>query len=227
MSPLWPKLEKIHLTTNMHAIHDPVFSDTVLCIGEDWHFYEYRSFDEAVDITTEQYPIEFLNTLHPSGLPPHCLVLKVNSPIILLRNLDPTSGLCNGTRLICKAFSRNVIDAEIFVGHHKGERVFIPRIPLQPSPSDKYPFHFRRKQFAIKLCFAMTINKAQGQTLHKVGIFLPNSVFSHGQLYVALSRAKKREDVTVAISPQNSTDECWRETKNIVCYDILRFAGIM
>ncbi|KAK9663635.1 hypothetical protein RND81_O263900 [Saponaria officinalis] len=96
--------------------------------------YEYKSFDGAVDITTEQYPIEFLNTLHPNGLPPHHLILKRNNPIILLRNLDLTSGLCNGTRLICKSFSANVIDAEIVVGHHKGERVFIPRIPLQPSP---------------------------------------------------------------------------------------------
>ncbi|KAK9682106.1 hypothetical protein RND81_10G050800 [Saponaria officinalis] len=92
--------------------------------------YEYRSFDEAVNITTEQYLIEFLNTLHPNGLSPHHLTLNRNSPIILLRNLDPTSGLCNGTRLICKSFSANVIDAEIIVGHHKGERVFILRIPL-------------------------------------------------------------------------------------------------
>ncbi|CAH1432689.1 unnamed protein product [Lactuca virosa] len=75
----------------------------------------YYSFDEAVDDINNFYPVEFLNTLSVSGLPPHYLRLKVGCPIILLRNLDPSNGLCNGTRLICKGFQHNVIDAEIAV----------------------------------------------------------------------------------------------------------------
>ena len=69
----------------------------------------YNSFDEAVDDTNHSYQEEFLNILLPNGLPPHKLVLKKNCPIILLRNLDPFNGLCNGTRMICKQFNRNVI----------------------------------------------------------------------------------------------------------------------
>nr|XP_043629964.1 uncharacterized protein LOC122601266 [Erigeron canadensis] len=76
----------------------------------------YYSFDEAEDDVNKYYPIEFLNSLNVSGLPPHCLRLKVGCPIILLRNIDLWNGLCNGTRLICKGFQRNVIDAEIDVG---------------------------------------------------------------------------------------------------------------
>nr|GFD47794.1 hypothetical protein [Tanacetum cinerariifolium] len=73
----------------------------------------YYSFDEAQDDRNNFYPMEFLNSLNVSGLPPHVLRLKIGCPIILLRNLDPSDGLCNGTRLICRKFEPNLIDAEI------------------------------------------------------------------------------------------------------------------
>ncbi|XP_043705366.1 uncharacterized protein LOC122655220 [Telopea speciosissima] len=61
----------------------------------------YHSFDSATDDAETQYPEEFLNSLALKGLPPHKLVLKENCPIMLLRNLNPSQGECNGTRLIC------------------------------------------------------------------------------------------------------------------------------
>nr|GEZ77611.1 hypothetical protein [Tanacetum cinerariifolium]GEZ89933.1 hypothetical protein [Tanacetum cinerariifolium] len=76
----------------------------------------YNSFDEAKDDTHNCYPLEFLNSLNVSGLPPHYLSLKIRCPITLLRNLDLSNGLCNGTRLICKRFDPNVINPEIAVG---------------------------------------------------------------------------------------------------------------
>ena len=132
--------------------------------------------------------MEFLNSLTVSGLPPHYLRLKNGCPIILLRNIDPSNGLCNGTRLICRGFQQNAIDAEIAIGQHAGKRVFLPRIPLCPSEDNMFPFKLKRKQFPVRLSFSMTINKAQGQTIPNVGLYLPESVFSYGQLYVALSR---------------------------------------
>ena len=60
----------------------------------------YHSFDSAIDDPHNYYPSEFLNTLTPSGLPPHMLKLKIGCPIILLRNIDPANGLCNGMRLV-------------------------------------------------------------------------------------------------------------------------------
>ncbi|RCV21779.1 hypothetical protein SETIT_4G164800v2 [Setaria italica] len=58
----------------------------------------YHSFDTVEDDPHNYYPPEFLNTLTPNGLPPHMLKLKVNCPIILLRNIDLANGLCSGTR---------------------------------------------------------------------------------------------------------------------------------
>lgn len=157
----------------------------------------YHSFDRAEDDPHNYYPSEFLNSLTPNGLPPHVLKLKINCPVILLRNINPANGLCNGTRLVVRGFQKNAIDAEIVLGQHAGKRVFLPRIPLCPSDDEIFPFRFKRKQFPIRLSFAMTINKAQGQTIPNVGVYLPDPVFSHGQLYVALSRATARRNIKI------------------------------
>uniref|UniRef100_A0A453PV36 DNA helicase Pif1-like 2B domain-containing protein n=1 Tax=Aegilops tauschii subsp. strangulata TaxID=200361 RepID=A0A453PV36_AEGTS len=92
----------------------------------------YHSFDSVEDDPHNYYPPEFLNTLTPNGLPPHMLKLKINCPIILLRNIDPANGLCNGTRLVVRGFQKNTIDAEIVVGQHSGMRVFPTSDTIMP-----------------------------------------------------------------------------------------------
>ena len=81
----------------------------------------------------------------------------------------------------------NVIHATILKGKFKDE-VLIPRIPMIPSDM---PFEFKRIQFSIRVAFAMTINKSQGQSLSVTGLNLDNPCFCHGQLYVACSRVGK------------------------------------
>nr|XP_045088974.1 uncharacterized protein LOC123497090 [Aegilops tauschii subsp. strangulata] len=174
----------------------------------------YHSFDSAEDDPYGYYAQEFLNGLTPNGLPPHALKLKLNCPVILLRNIDPANGLCNGTRLVVRGFERNTIDAEIVIGQHAGRRVFLPRIPLCPSENDMFPFKFKRKQFPIRLSFAMTINKAQGQTIPIVGVYLPNPVFSHGQLYVALSRATVKRNIKILIQKEKPKEKANKQKDN-------------
>jgi ATP-dependent DNA helicase PIF1 len=113
------------------------------------------------DDTRNNYPLDFLNSITPNGLPPHELKVKKDCPVILLCNLDPHNGLCNDTRLVIRGFQNNTIDVEIVNGQHAGSRVFIPRIPMSPSEDLSLAFKFKRKQFPIRLSFAMTINKGQ------------------------------------------------------------------
>jgi ATP-dependent DNA helicase PIF1 len=109
-------------TRNEHV--DVVNANMIDKFPGDKHVY--YSFDEVEDDPQNNYPLEFLNSLTPNGLPAHELTIKKNCPIILLRNLDPHNGLCNGTRLIVRGLMRNCIDAEIANGQHAGTRVFIP-----------------------------------------------------------------------------------------------------
>ncbi|XP_060959218.1 ATP-dependent DNA helicase RRM3-like [Cannabis sativa] len=182
---------------------------------------KYYSFDETVDKNEQGVQEDFMNSLTPSGFPAHELTLKLNCPIILLRNINTSEGLCNGTRLICRQFGSNIIDAEIVTGDHCGKRIFLPRIPFTPLENEKNIFPFKRTQFPIRLSFAMTINKVQGQTLDSVGVFLPEPVFSHGQLYVALSRAKTLSALRVLIRPPSGNEADNNHTLNIVYEEIL------
>ena len=84
-------------------------------------------------------------------------------------------------------------------GPLKGDTVYIPRLAITPSDTDTMPFTLRRRQFPVRCAFAMTVNKSQGQTLERDGVYLPNPVFSHGQLYVALSRCGSPDGVFILV----------------------------
>lgn len=86
----------------------------------------------------------------------HKLILKIGVPIMLLRNSDPSGGLCNGTRLIASDLGKNILGATVVTGSKAGQRIVIPRMNLIPSDAG-LPFKFQRRQFPVSLCFVMTI----------------------------------------------------------------------
>ncbi|KAL0882000.1 hypothetical protein ABMA27_001749 [Loxostege sticticalis] len=197
----------VHLPDSLCKIVPSV--DELICrVYDEVVYYSINTILDQGAATT--YPVEFLNSLSASGLPAHTITLKVGVPIMLLRNLTPPK-LCNGTRLKVVSLQRNLIEAEILTGCAAGEIVFISRIPLIPH---NFPFQFKRIQFPVSVCFAMTINKSQGQTLRAAGIDLRTGCFSHGQLYVACSR------VTSSALYFLLPDEA-QLTKNVVYSEVL------
>ena len=91
----------------------------------------------------------------------------------------------------------------------RGKVVLIPRIRLSPN-AETLPMSLKRLQFPVRLAFAMTINKSQGQSVERVG---QTSVFSHGQLYVAFSRCTSPLNILV-LFPEQSQES--RRTLDVV-----------
>ncbi|XP_019197928.1 PREDICTED: uncharacterized protein LOC109191727 [Ipomoea nil] len=98
--------------------------------------------DSNADMLADLNTPEFLNGLHCSGVPNHALTLKFRSPVMLLRNIDHTLGLCNGTRLIVTRLADHVLEGQIICGTNAGTRVLIPRMSLTPSDL-RLPFKFQ------------------------------------------------------------------------------------
>jgi len=164
------------------------------------------------------YPTEFLQQLNAGRLPLALLCLKVGSPVILLRNLDPGEGLCNGTRMVVLNVRRKVPQCRIISKdkRFRDKVVLIPRIRLSPN-AETLPVPLKRLQFPVRLAFAMMINKSQGQSVEHVGINLQTSVFSHGQLYVAFSRCTLSLNISVLL-PEQSQES--RRTLNVVYKEV-------
>ena len=138
---------------------------------------------------------------------------------MLLRNLNQRAGLCNGTRLTVTSIGEWTIEAKIMNEHHENQTFAIPRITLSLK-SNKWPFVLQRRQYPIRVCYAMTINKSQGQTLSTVGIYLKKPVFTHGQLYVAVSRVTTKQGLRIYLEDDDGNPSS--ETRNIVYKEVLQ-----
>ena len=185
------------------------------------------SDDAQVD---ELYPIENINNKTPQGFPQHILTLKVGSIVMCLKNIGIHLGLCNGTRLKVLNLYQELIECEILYGRHRGKKYYVSRHRFAPDLKNLPLNAFERFQFPLKLAFAMTINKSQGQTFDRIAIYLPQPVFAHGQLYVAFSRVRNFAAVKVLIENKNRRSNkhgqiiCGNPnyyTRNVVCKEVL------
>ncbi|KAL3115858.1 hypothetical protein niasHT_007158 [Heterodera trifolii] len=192
---------------------------------------DFPSIDEPLEPNDEfnnfrtDFNIEAVHNEMPSGMPPHKIVLKVGTPVMLIRNLDVTQGLCNGTRLQVMRMAEDNIFCRILTGPRAdaGHVIVLPRVQFEYGRGRHHRgLRFRRLQFPVRLCFAMTINKAQGQTLKRMALVLNGrQCFSHGQVYVAISRVTQMDGIRVLAPYCQSGDDEDTYINNIVYHELL------
>ena len=155
----WLEGRLILATTNKEvSILNEMITD--MLPGSAEVFRSADQLDNSQDLL--RFNVEYLNSLTPNGFPPHNLLLKPGMPLMLLRNINPMQGLCNGTKMVFEqAYANKVLQCRLI---ESGRKVLIPRIMLIPKENE-YPFNWQRRQFPIKPAFSVTINKSQGNFL--------------------------------------------------------------
>ena len=196
---------------DVRGINDSILESFPGTVHELWSVDKALDPEDHATVDINQTP-EHLHSITPSGYPLALLKLKIGCPVIILRNLQPLQGIVNGTRGIVTRICRRVLEIRLPSGTH----ALIPRVKLI-SVDPEVPYHHQRLQFPVALAFAMTINKAQGQSFDTVGVDLRNSVFTHGQLYVALSRARSVHSIKCLVDVKTSR----RHTTNIVFKEVI------
>lgn len=140
-----------------------------------------------------------LNAASPSNLPPQNLMLKKGCVVMLLLNLNKKQGLCNGTRFTVTQIGRHVLKLKRLITFNgRLDEVFLPKMKMR-SDEVAIAGAIERYQYPVCLAAAITINKSQGQTIERVGLFLQKPVFSPGQFYVAVSRARNSANLRIAV----------------------------
>ena len=128
------------------------------------------------------------------------LELKEGARVMLIKN-DPEGRWVNGTLATVAGFSGTRVIVEI------DDHVY----EIEPTAWEKYRYELdpetktvKRevvgtfKQMPLRLAYAVTIHKAQGLTLDKVFIDFDSGMFAHGQAYVAFSRARSLDGLSIS-----------------------------
>ena len=149
-----------------------------------------------------------LNSFTKSGIPNHELILKVGDICLITRAIS-CLGLANNSRVQITEIRRHSIEV-ITIGQEQ-RTVRIPRIPFKFRLKYGQSYQMTRMQFPLRLAYAMTYNKCQSQTLHKVLLDITNPPFSHGQLYVALSRVRNCNNIRLYLNH----DQLELQTNNV------------
>ena len=146
--------------------------------------------DSYVDCSNaDDFPHDYIESLDMKGAPPWMLKLKIGAKYMCIRNLDLKRGIVNGTLLKLSSIGRHTVQFEILTGKACGCVDIFTRAVFTITPeASGLPFTVIRTQFPIIPAYCLSVHKAQGQSLQRVGLIFESDPFTHGQLYVALSR---------------------------------------
>jgi ATP-dependent DNA helicase PIF1 len=138
----------------------------------------------------DMYPPEVVASMRMPGVPPSCLQMKLGGRYMIIKNIS--KDMFNGVRCVLVAFAGSkCVFVRLISGPAAGTTTIVPSCVFNISPEQSgLPFNIRRRQFPMILSYAVTVHKAQGQTLVKVGLYMTTAIFTHGQLYTALSRTR-------------------------------------
>ena len=165
---------------------------------------------KLADLPGKEYKYEAAITkdFNESAYPgEHCLRLKRGSQIILIRN-DPEKRWVNGTIAKIVALSTDIIKVSINGDIHEVTKSSWEKIEYEYN-RDEDKIEERTigtfEQYPIKLAWAITIHKSQGQTFDNIVIDLGAGAFTHGQVYVGLSRCTSLKGIILK-RPVNASD---------------------
>jgi hypothetical protein len=163
------------------------------------------------------YPKEIVSGMRMPGAPPSCLTLKLGARYMVIKNMMKT--VFNGVRCQLVAFAGSkCVFVKLISGPGSGSTMLLPScVFVIHAEQSGLPFVIRRRQLPLILSFAVTVHKAQGQTLSKVGLYITTAIFTHGQLYTALSRTRGWGNIVVLITLPITTS-----ITNYVCRHVLR-----
>uniref|UniRef100_A0A8D8TLU8 ATP-dependent DNA helicase n=2 Tax=Cacopsylla melanoneura TaxID=428564 RepID=A0A8D8TLU8_9HEMI len=194
-------------------------ANRVILDSLDSPVHELLSADSVVKEAEDglNVDIQLLNQATGQGVPNHALRLKIGCVCLIMRNLNIADGLVNGTKVIVTAISPRLITVRM---PGSTELFAIPRITFKFSIIVGSPLEVIRRQFPLVLAYAMSGHKSQGQTIDYVGLDLRSECFTHGLLYVMLSRVRSPDNILVLVLPER-VQEGVAYVKNIVYEDLL------
>jgi hypothetical protein len=188
--------------------------------GNIQSYYSADSLREAEEegIEHDDSILDYYTKRTPPGFPPHVLNVKIGAVFRILRNLSIDRGIVKNTRVVITSLGRRLIGVKK-ISHIPGadslepEEILLPRISFLHEHERGHTL--LRQQFPLAPAYATTFNSCQGLTLDIVGIDLRQDVFSHGQLYTALTRIRNRNNAMILWHTNQM------ETVNIVYDELL------
>src|SRR6266550_4982947 len=185
------------------------------CDGREQTYFASDSLEEAENagIPPCDSILDYVACHTPDGMPAYSLTIKQGCVYRLLRNFSVDNGLVKNSRLLITNLGRRIITTRLLQNNRVGEEdILIPRIPFTTILKSRH--QLKRRQFPLTAAYATTFNSCQGLTLDRIGVDLTRPVFSHGQLYTALSRVRRANDIIIR--------SVTNETINVTYEKILR-----